>query len=202
MSSRLILLPKKSYTPWNAENVAKCEEIEAAAAAEAAEHARRDAIFYEERRKQKMIPNSVEGSGRHVNLFEKEERSATTAPSEASDSRRRPPRGPSLGDGVDWLGGWDHNRPDHGWIAGKAAQAAAAARRTERIRPAGKSGSSSVSKHATADPMNAFYAWDKEERRRTGRIERDRKLPLSLQSMAIPAVKNPCEVRPETAEKK
>ena len=28
MSSRLILLPKKSYTPWNAENVARVERDE------------------------------------------------------------------------------------------------------------------------------------------------------------------------------
>ena len=82
MSSRLILLPKKSYTPWNAANVARVErdEQEARRKEEKAKEEERQRQSHVRMKALRQADHSNECDNRytekHVNLFEQEEEQA------------------------------------------------------------------------------------------------------------------------------
>ena len=89
MSGRLVLLPKKSYTPWNPKNVERVEKDEQNAKEELE---REEKAIQEIQSRQRLnslkknVTNSCSNSStRHVNLFEKEERVANEA---AASSRK------------------------------------------------------------------------------------------------------------------
>lgn len=111
MSSRLILLPKKSYTPWNPQNVAKVERDEHLAA-EKAEKEREDLA----KRKSGISALQRQKHGdnnkhRHVNLFEQEEEDAIhTMTHGKNSSLNDQKRSCNMKSGVDYLGGTELKR--------------------------------------------------------------------------------------------
>ena len=78
MSGRLVILPKKSYTPWNAANVERVLRDERIA---------REKLEKEQGRTQEQNPllarrdqqkaNENSSTPQHVNLFDKEEKAAS-----------------------------------------------------------------------------------------------------------------------------
>ncbi len=84
MSGRLVLLPKKSYTPWNTKNVERVLKDEAHAREEQEKELKAIKEIKSRQRleglrsKNKIIGNSRE-SHQHVNLFENEEEHECTA---------------------------------------------------------------------------------------------------------------------------
>jgi hypothetical protein len=73
MSGRLVLLPKKSYTPWNPKNVERVLKDEALAREEQEKEVRAIREI-ESRNRLKELKGSEDGERqKHVNLFEREE---------------------------------------------------------------------------------------------------------------------------------
>ena len=78
MSGRLIILPKKSYCPWNPENVERVLRDEREHAEKIEQEAKKQKAA-ESRKRLNALKNggSDEASLEHVNLFQKEEEEET-----------------------------------------------------------------------------------------------------------------------------
>jgi hypothetical protein len=74
MSSRLVLLPKKSYCPWNPKNVERVEHDEAAHREKQQAEAQRQLDRESEQRWSALKHTDASTESQHVNLFEWEEK--------------------------------------------------------------------------------------------------------------------------------